>query len=875
LLGRRVARESLERAYLPFRSLQHVIADLDLRSACGLDCGDVLQRLDTASSGLSADEAARRLAHYGPNDVSQTRNTAVDIAVRQFKNPFLILLATTAALSLVLGDRSDALIILAIVVLSVGLSFVNEYRSESAVADLRARVRHTATVMRDGVLKDVPVAEVVPGDVVELAVGDIVPADLRVLDAHDLECDESALTGESMPAEKTARVTAAGANALDMPSGAFMGTVVKNGAGRGIVIATGRRAAMGGVANQLATRSPVTAFEQGLSSFSRLLVTVTITLASAIFILNALLHHGWLESLLFALAIAIGLTPQLLPAIVTVSLSMGARALARRGVIVKRLVSIEDLGNVEVLFTDKTGTLTEGRIVYRGAFDIGGKAQDRLAVIGLACSTVVVVDEKVVSGNALDVALHDGAPATAAAEAQAIRRVDVAPFSYDSQMMSTLVDMPDGRRLLIAKGAPEAILRCCNAASGDVAAQLDVQFDSGDRIIAIATREATGLAEIHASDVANLTFEGLLHFADEPKADAAKSLERLRALGIDVKIVTGDNDRTARAVCRRLGMEVKNVLTGAQIETMNDAELTRALDATSIFARTTPEQKARVIEMQRAAGRDVGFLGDGINDAVALHRADVGISVDSATDVAKAAADIVLMEKDLGILADGVVEGRRIFGNTIKYVLMGTSSNFGNMFSAAGASLFLSFLPMLPSQILLNNLLYDIGEMAIPTDNVDETALRRPSQWDTDFIKRFMMVFGPISSIFDFVTFGVMLWIFHAGSALFRTGWFVESLATQSLVVFLIRTRRVPFFRSRPSTALLLTTFAVVAAGAIIPFTPIAAALGFTPLPPLFFGILIGMIAAYLVLIELGKLIFFRSIDRARQSPKARLDQAS
>ncbi len=844
-----------------------MIATLDLQTACGLESADVLKRLDAPPAGLSSSEASQRLKQFGPNDVSQKRNTILDILVRQFKNPFLLLLVSTAILSLVMGDRSDAFIILGIIALSVGLSFVNEYRSESAVADLRARVRRTATVMRDGAIRDVPVAELVPGDVVELAVGDIVPADVRLIDAHDLECDESSLTGESVPSEKTAKAVTAGADSLELAACAFMGTIVKNGAGHGVVVATGRGAAMGGVAKQLATRPPVTAFEQGLSAFSRLLVQVTVVLAVSIFVLNAVLHHGWLESLMFALAIAIGLTPQLLPAIVTVSLSMGARILARHGVIVKRLVSIEDLGNVEVLFTDKTGTLTEGRIVYRGAFDLGDKPQDRVAVLGLACSAVVIVDDRVVSGNALDVALREGAPPAVLAEAKAIRRIDIAPFDYERQMMSTLVDTPDGRRLLVAKGAPEAILRRCGAVDGDTDKQLAAHFDSGDRIVAVATRLATDLKEIHPSDEAGLTFEGLLHFADEPKADAAKSLERLRSLGIEVKIVTGDNDRTARAVCRRLGMEVQGVLTGSQIAAMKDEELTRALDATSIFARVTPEQKARVIESQRKAGRTVGFLGDGVNDAVALHRADVGISVDSATDVAKDAADIVMMEKDLGILANGVVEGRRIFGNTIKYVLMGTSSNFGNMFSAAGASLFLSFLPMLPSQILLNNLLYDISEMAIPTDNVDEEMLQRPSQWDTNFIKRFMMFFGPISSIFDFMTFGVMLWIFHAGPSLFRTGWFVESLATQSLVVFLIRTRRVPFFRSRPSKALVATTLAIVAVGAVLPFTPLSSILGFTPLPPLFFGVLVAMIAAYLALIELGKLLFFGKFMPKRQRP--------
>jgi Mg2+-importing ATPase len=463
----------------------------------------------------------------------------------------------------------------------------------------------------------------------------------------------------------------------------------------------------------------------------------------------------------------------------------------------------------------------------------------------------------VVSGNALDVALWEGSNEQGYAAAAALRRIDSAPFDFERQMMSVLVEAQDGRRLLICKGAPEAIVTKCTAVDPDVRAQLDAQFDTGNRVVALATRDATGMTEIHPNDEVGLELIGFLVFADQPKADAAESLRRLGALGIEVKIVTGDNDRTARAVCRELGMAVGDVLTGKQIATMDDAQLGTALQTTNIFARVTPEQKARIIKLQRSLGCDVGFLGDGVNDAVALHDADVGISVDSATDVAKDAADIVLMEKDLGILADGVVEGRRIFANTIKYVLMGTSSNFGNMFSAAGASLFLTFLPMLPSQILLNNLLYDVSEMTIPTDNVDEEMLLRPSHWDTKFIRRFMAFFGPISSIFDFATFAVMLLVFKAGPDLFRTGWFVESLATQSLVVFLIRTHRVPFFHSRASTPLAFTTITVVLAGALLPYTPLANFLGFTALPPLFFAILVAMIVTYLVLIEIGKRLFF------------------
>ena len=830
---------------------------LDLGTAAALTADEVLRRLGTSRDGLAADEAAARLRATGRNEIEQRRVNPFAILGRQLANPFLILLVVTAVLSLALHDRSDALIILAIVCVSAGLSFANEFRSENAVADLRARVQRRALVVRGGKRSTVGVAELVPGDIVQLAVGDVVPADVRLIEVHDVECDESALTGEALPATKSAAPCERGDSPLDLKSCAFFGTVVKNGAASAVVVATGRDAAFGSIAHELTHRAPQTAFESGLRSFSMLLVWVTVVLAVAIFACNALLHHSWLESLMFALAIAIGLTPQLLPAIVTISLSVGARRLAQHGVIVKRLVSIEDLGNVEVLFTDKTGTLTQGAISFRQALDPSGAASDDLAVLGLVCTEVVRDGDRIVGGNALDVALWEAAkPAWREAVAR-YRVIDRAPFDFERQMMSILVDAPDGRRLLLAKGAPEAIAARCSGADATFEKLVDVQLDAGNRTIVLAQRAAPGLAELHPSEERDLAPTGVITFADEPKADAAESLRRLAALGVRLKIVTGDSDRTTRIVCRELGLPIGGVLTGKEIAALSDTELAAALDRTTIFARVTPEQKSRIIKLQRAAGCDVGFLGDGVNDAVALHDADVGISVESATDVAKDAADIVLLEKDLGILADGVVEGRRIFANTTKYVLMGTSSNFGNMFSAAGASLFLPFLPMLPSQILLNNLLYDLSEMTIPTDNVDEEQLRRPAHWDMRFIRRFMMLFGPISSVFDFLTFGVMLFVFHAGPGLFRTGWFVESLATQALVIFLIRTRRVPFFTSRPSRQLTIATLAVVAVAIALPYTPIAQLLGFVPLPSAFFGVLALMVAIYLGLIEFGKRLFF------------------
>jgi Mg2+-importing ATPase len=630
-----------------------------------------------------------------------------------------------------------------------------------------------------------------------------------------------------------------------------------------MVVGTGRNTVLGGIAKHLEHRAPPTAFQRGLREFSMLLVWVTAALTSAIFLLNWLLGRPLLESALFALAIAVGLTPQLLPAIVTVSLSFGARRLAARSVLVKRLVSIEDLGNIQVLFTDKTGTLTAGRVVYAGAFDARGGKSTSVLGLGLLCNSATRDGERVVGGNPLDRALWEATDARSALVA-GWRRLAEAPFDFDRKLMSVLVEDQGGTRLIVTKGAPEVVMGRCRGPAAAARAWLDLQFEAGSRVVAVATRDGTGEEAITAADESGLELAGFLVLTDPLKPDVGRSLNRLAALGIAVKIITGDNDRVARKVCDDVGIEVAGVLSGTQLEAMTDAELTGALAGTTIFARVTPEQKSRIIRVQRGLGLDVGFLGDGVNDAVALHDADVGISVDSGTDVAKDAADIVLLDKDLDILADGVVEGRRIFSNTIKYVLMGTSSNFGNMFSAAGASLFLPFLPMTPTQILLNNLFYDMSEMSIPTDAVDEEMLARPAQWDIGFIRRFMVLFGPISSIFDFLTFGVMLWVFNARESLFQTGWFVESLATQTLVIFVIRTRRVPFFKSRPSLPLLVASLAVVVAAAVAPFTPVAGLFGFTPLPAGYFAVLAAMVVTYLVLVETAKWAFYRAAPTGR-----------
>ncbi len=831
---------------------------ISVQEAAALSSAATLERLGSTNAGLSSGEAAIRLATIGPNVIRSHAASPLEVLLRQVKNPLLILLTAAAVTSLLVGERTDAVIILAIISLSIGLGFANEYRASRAVEALHSQIRHTVLVLRDGRFGKVDVTDLVPGDIVRLDVGDIVPADIRLIVATGLECDEAVLTGEATPAEKKVDAPgAAGESSLDLPSCAFMGTVVRNGAGQGAVVTTGGGTVFGRIATRLGEGQAETAFQDGLRHFSVMLVQVTAALTLSIFVINAVLQRPLLDSALFSLAIAVGLTPQLLPAIVTISLSTGARRLAKKSVIVKRLVTIEDLGNIEVLFTDKTGTLTEGRITFSVAMTADGEPSADVLCQGLVCNSAAIEDGRPVGGNPLDQALWE-APGAEAAPVRAFKRLAEAPFDYDRRLMSVLVETPGGNRQIIAKGAPESVFERCAEVSPAAHAVLEGLFDAGARVVAIAVRDAGRLANVTPADEHDLELVGFITFVDPPKPDAAESIARLNRLGVSVKIVTGDNGRVARKLCADIGVPVFGVLSGADLEAMSDAQLAQVLPKTTIFARVTPEQKSRIIRAQRTLGADVGFLGDGVNDAVALHDADVGISVDTGSDIAKDAADIVLLDKDLGILAEGIVEGRRIFANTIKYVLMGTSSNFGNMFSAAGASVVLSFLPMLPSQILLNNLLYDVSEMTIPTDTVDEELLQKPSHWDTAFIRRFMMFFGPISSAYDFLTFAVMLWVFHADEKLFHSGWFVESLATQTLVIFIIRTRRVPFFRSVPSRPLLATTLLCVVIGAMLPYTPLSGPLGLTALPADFFLILALMVVTYLGLVELGKARFFR-----------------
>lgn len=826
---------------------------------------EVLNRLDSSAAGLSGTEAAARLQRYGANVVRTHRVHALAILARQLRNAVLILLAVTAVVSFFLGDSMQALIIGVILLASTGLSFFNEYRAENAAARLHAGVHHNAVVRRDGEFVTVDVTQLVQGDVIRLSLGEAVPADVRLIDVSGLECDESILTGESTGEEKSPQPVPAASALADLTDLAFMGTIVSAGQATAVVYATGREAEFGRIAAGLDTRQPETDFQVGLRQFSYLLLQVAIALMVVILASNLLLHKPVIDSVLFSLAIAVGITPQLLPAVVSTSLATGSRQLAKAKVLVKRLVCIEDLGDIDILITDKTGTLTDGRIRLVETIDAAGTPTESVLRLGLL-ATDVDPESGGASANALDAALWESPQS--AQLVGGVRRIAMSPFDHQRRATSALVEGHDGNRLLIVKGAPEQVLTRCSATPAAAQDTLAALFAAGRRVVAVASRAADELTGITADDESALTLAGFLVFADEPKAAARQSLAALAGLGIELKIATGDNPRVAEKVCRELGLASKGTVTGAELEALaNDDEFADAARRHTIFARISPEQKARLIATLRRSGRSVGFLGDGVNDALALHAADVGISVDSATDVAKDAADVLLLEKDLGVLATGVAEGRRIFANTIKYVLMGTSSNFGNMFSAAAASALLPFLPMLPSQILLNNLLYDSSQLPIATDRVDEEQLHAPSHWNVAFIRRFMMIFGPISSLFDFMTFGLMLGVLDAGAVEFRTGWFVESLATQTLIIFAIRTRKVPFFRSRPSGLLTATTLTVVAFGVALTVSPLAAPLGFTTLPWQFFAALGGFVAVYLVLVELAKSMFYAEPMRLAGQP--------
>jgi Mg2+-importing ATPase len=759
------------------------------------------------------------------------------------------------------------------IVIAVVLGYYNEYKAEKTVQDLRKAVAIKAVVTRDGKSSKIDSKLLVPGDLVSVYVGDLVPADMRIVKSKDLETNEATFTGESFPVEKKPDgLNIHNPTPQQLSNYLFMGSVVVRGTAQGAVVSTGKNSKLGSISGSLTRAHPETEFQKGVKSYGNMLLGFTLVLAVSIFSLNAAVGHDPVWSLTFSLAIAVGLVPELMPAIVTISLSQGAKRMADVKVVVKRLVSIEDFGNMNVLCTDKTGTLTEGKIALKEVYPLGEEKDSKLLTYSMLCNAAVIGEDIV--GNPMDVAIWEYAKQIKTVEnVKPYNKVDEIPFDYQRRMMSAVVGK-NGEHTLISKGAPESVLSKCKYADvgGRTAPITDFQkkindkfyslSELGYRILAVASKTIEAKTSYSAEDEKDLTLLGFLVFTDPPKQDAHEAINKLKEMGVAVKILTGDNEVVAKTICQELKIPVKKVVCGSDLMQMSWNEIKAAVEETTIFARITPEQKLDIIKALKANRHVVGFLGDGVNDAPALYEADVGISVDTAVDVAKEAADIVLLEKDLHVLANGINEGRKIFGNTMKYILMGTSSNFGNMFSAAAASVFLPFEPMEASQILFMNLLYDISNMTLPTDNVDDEYVKAPKRWDMSFVRKYTLFFGPFSSLYDFLTFGIMLFIFgatnEATKGVFQAGWFVESFWTEVLIMFVIRTRRIPFFTSRPGKWLSLLTLSCVGFGTILPFTILGRFMGFAPLPPEYWVLLVLMVATYLVLVDAGKVFFYK-----------------
>ena len=825
---------------------------------------DLLQLLQATPAGLTAGEAKRRLGLYGPNSLMQESRFANLLAfLRFFANPLVLILLVASGISLALGDHVGGLIIIGMVLLSVLLNFFMEFQARHAVEEIRKQVATTAAIVRDGQEQELPVAELVPGDIVRLNAGDLVPADARLLDVKDLHVRESALTGESLPIEKAAHDLPEGKHAIaDASNSVFLGTAVQTGMGTAVIVHTGRGTALGGIAQRLAARPPETEFGRGIRHFGLMITRVIMLLVLFVLLVNLYFHRPLLESFLFAVALAVGMTPEMMPMIITITLARGARRMTKKKVLVKQLAAIEDFGSVTILCSDKTGTLTEGEIVLDRHVDILGKDDDNVLRLIYLNSYF----EAGIKSPLDDAVLKHERP-----KIVEYIKVDEVPFDFNRKRLSVVVRHGD-EYLLITKGEAEGIWNICQTVSIDgspqpfnesqrAAAEETFKKLSADgyRTLGVAVLKVDKRDIYTPADEQNMTLAGFAAFLDPPKEGIHSVLEAMKQNGVSVVIMTGDNQYVTQKIAHDVGLPADSILTGNQVDTMDDAALAYQAENGAIFARVSPEQKNRVIVALKARGHVVGYMGDGINDAPSLHTADVGISVMNGVDVAKDAAKIILLEKDLAVLNDGVVEGRRCFANIMKYIIMGTSSNFGNMFSMAAASLFLPFLPMLPTQILLNNFLYDLSQISIPSDNVDPALLHRPKRWQIAFIRQFMMIIGPISSIYDFLTFGVLLWVFHASTnaPLFHTGWFVESLATQTLVVFVIRTAGNPL-RSRPSRPLFIGVLAVVAIAVVLPYTPLGNLLGFIPLPMPLLGAITFLAATYLLLVQAVKSWFYR-----------------
>ncbi len=836
------------------------------------DGDGLLQSLRTTPAGLTQEEAEQRERTTGPNEVAQERRQGWFVRLLKImRNPLVILLGTLSAVSFATGDARAGTVMAAMVALSVTLRFVQEARADSAAAKLKAMIHVTATVLRDGQPKEMPLRDLVPGDIIQLSAGDMIPGDVRVLTAKDLFVSQGSLTGESFPVEKFHDPQIKDVSSpTELNNICFMGTSVESGTATAVVVTTGVATYLGSMAHSITEEPPPTSFDQGLSRFTWLMIRLMAVMVPLVFLINGFTKHDWKSAFFFAMAVAVGLTPEMLPMIVSVCLSKGALAMSRKKVIVKRLNSIQNFGGMDVLCTDKTGTLTEDRVVLQRHCNVAGVETEEVLLDGYLISYFQTGLK-----NLLDRAILGSPDFHGQSLMEKYKKLDEIPFDFTRRMMSVLVEDPEGKAILLTKGAPEEVFHQCSHFELDgklspmdpnLMIGLKEQYASlsndGFRVLAVAKKELAEKRICSKDDERELVLKGYVAFLDPPKNTAGRAIEALHNHGVAVKILTGDNQLISRKVCKDVGLSPDPMLLGGDVEKMSDAELADASEKTTLFARLSPAHKQRVIRVLRSKGHVVGFMGDGINDAPALRAADIGISVDTATDIAKESADLILLEKDLMVLEGGVIEGRKVFANIIKYIRMGASSNFGNMFSVLGASAFLPYIPMAPIQVLTNNLLYDFSQVPIPSDAVDDEQVARPRPWNIAEITRFILCIGPISSIFDYTTFFVMLWVFNcwdpSRAAVFQTGWFVESLMTQTLIIHVIRTNKIPFLQSRASWPLTVTTLSIMAFGMWLPYSPLASSLGLTHLPRMYWPILMLTLLGYVLLTQTMKVWLLR-----------------
>jgi P-type Mg2+ transporter len=841
-------------------------------AAASKDGEDLLQSLRTTPEGLTQSEAEERARTAGPNEViPERRQSWVLRLLKIIRNPLVILLTALSTISFATGDARAGTVMAGMVVLSVALRFWQEARADAAAARLKAMIHVTATVLRDGNAKEMPLRDLVDGDIIKLSAGDMIPGDVRVISSKDLFVSQGTLTGESLPVEKFHDLESkAVTSPTELKNICFMGTSVQSGTATAVVVVTGLRTYLGTMADSITAEAPPTSFDSGLSHFTWLMIEFMAVMVPLVFFINGFSKHDWKSAFFFAMAVAVGLTPEMLPMIVSVSLSKGAIALGRKRVIVKRLNAIQNFGGMDVLCTDKTGTLTEDRVVLQRHCNVAGQETDEVLFDGYLISYFQTGLK-----NLLDRAILDCTEFRQQTLVEKHKKLDEVPFDFTRRMMSVLVENPEGKAILLTKGAPEEVFHQCshfelNAKLSpmhpELMCGLREEYESlsndGFRVLAVATKEMLGKESCSKDDERDLVLRGYVAFLDPPKKSAAHAIEALLNHGVTVKILTGDNQLISRKVCGDVGLSADPMLLGEDVEKMSDDELGKAAEKTTLFARLSPAHKQRIVRVLRDNGHVVGFMGDGINDAPALRVADIGISVDTATDIAKESADLILLEKDLMVLEGGVIEGRKVFANIIKYIRMGASSNFGNMFSVLGASAFLPYIPLAPIQVLTNNLLYDFSQVPIPTDEVDEEQVTRPRPWNIKEIKRFILYIGPISSIFDYTTFFVMLYLFKcwdpSRAPVFQTGWFVESLMTQTLIIHVIRTNKIPFIQSRASWLLTVTTLSIMVLGAWLPYSPIASSLGLVHLPSMYWPILMVTLLSYMGLTQTIKFWLLR-----------------